>query len=212
MMGWKEFRKRKYAKYKRARENGDVDRDIIPLLDLINSTNKFITLSSCSGRIGILDTPKPGDKLNSVFLAKWHQGIKPQQVVEVAKNGKQTTWLISSSPILHISCKNLESAGELMEMANDARFSRSGIISLKKNIVAITSHERMEVPISRRGSLLIDENLIESVVELANEKMEKGKEKLTRLEQIMSAPSNGIGIVAQHSCGHSRTDRTKNIQ
>lgn len=187
MIGWEEFRKEKYIKYKKARESGDVDQDIIPLLDLINSTNRFISLSSCSGRIGVLDTPKPGDKLNSVFLAKWHQSIKPQQVVEAAKKGEQTTWLINNPPILHIGCKNLESAGELMEMANNARFSRSGIISLKKNIVAISSHERMEVPISRGKSLLIDENLVETVVDLANEKMEKGKEKLARLEQILNS-------------------------
>lgn len=184
-MGWGEFRKAKYVKYEKAKENGEVDQDIISLLDSINSSDRFITLSSCSGRIGVLDSPEPGDKLNSTFLAKWHHAIEPRQLVETAKQGQQTTWLINNPPILHIACKNMESAGELMEMANNAGFSRSGIISLKKNIVEISSHESMELPVSRESTLLIGETSIETVVELANEKLEKGKEKLARLEDIL---------------------------
>ncbi len=185
MMGWEEFRKAKYVKYEKAKENGEVDQDIISLLDSINSSDRFVTLSSCSGRIGVLDTPEPGDKLNSTFLAKWHHVIEPQQSVEAAKQGQQTTWLINNPPILHIACESLISGGELMEMANNAGFSRSGVISLKKNIVEISSHESMEVPVFRESSFLIEESSIETVVELANEKLEKGKEKLVSLEHII---------------------------
>lgn len=185
MKGWEQFRKEKYRKYQKAKEDGEVDQDIISLLDLINSSHRFITLSSCSGRIGVLDTPKPGDKLNSTFLAKWHHITEPQQVIDASKRGQRKTWLINNPPILHVACKNLRSAGELMEIANNAGFSSSGVISLKKIIVEISSHERMEVPLSTENTLLIHETSMKAVVSLANEKLEKGKQKLVNLENIL---------------------------
>ncbi len=185
MRGWEEFREEKYRKYQRVKESGEVDEDIITLLDLLNSSDRFVTLSSCSGRIGVLDTPQPGDKLNSTFLGKWHHTIEPHRVLEAAKKGKQTVWLITNPPILHIACKDLEIAEELMEMANESRFSSSGIISLKKNIVEVTSHESMEVPVFSRSTLLIDETSVGTVVELANQKLKKSKEKLVNLERIL---------------------------
>ncbi|MFO7968340.1 MAG: hypothetical protein R6U44_12150 [Archaeoglobaceae archaeon] len=188
MRSWEEYREEKCRKYQRVKESGEVDEDIIPLLDLFNSSDNFVTLSCCSGRIGILDTPSPGDKLNSTFLGKWHHSIEPQQVVETAEQGRQTVWLINDPPILHVACKNLKIAGELMEMASEARFSSCGIISLKKNIVEVTSHEGMEVPFFK-GTFLVDETSLEVIVELAkelaNEKLKKGKEKLVSLENIL---------------------------
>lgn len=185
MIGWEEFKEEKYRKYQKAKSDGKIDQDIISLLDVINSNDRFVTISSCSGRIGVLDTPKAGDKLNSKFLAKWHHHVDPQEVVEVVKKGRRTTWLIVNSPILHVACKDLQSAGELMDIANNNGFARSGMISLKKNIVEISSHERMETPTSSREVRLLEEELLKVVVSFANGKLSRSKEKLSNLERAL---------------------------
>ncbi|RLF92142.1 hypothetical protein DRN82_00495, partial [Thermococci archaeon] len=43
-----------------ALRRGEVDEDIIPLLEKINSMENYFTTSSCSGRISVMEMPHFG--------------------------------------------------------------------------------------------------------------------------------------------------------
>ncbi|RLI74274.1 hypothetical protein DRO97_06095 [Archaeoglobales archaeon] len=185
MTTWKEFKKKKLKSYERAKKEKDVDEDIIPLLELINSKEEFVTLSSCSGRIAVIDIPEIGDKIDSKFLGKWHSEVGVDEIVKALRSGRKTTWLITYPPIIHVACSNLANAEKLMRIANNAGFRRSGIISLKKLIVEISSLERLELPVAINGEMILDAKTIEIIVDFANKKLSRGKEKLDRLKELI---------------------------
>ena len=182
---WNEYKKRKYEGYLEAKARGEVDEDIVPLLDLINSFDEFVTLSSCSGRIAVMDMPEFGDKVEAEFLGKWHRCVEYDDVLDAVKNGKKTTWLIMFPPIIHVACRDLESAERLMIVANNAGLRRCGIISLKNKIVEINTLERLEVPVAINGEIIVDEKALRVMVGIANKKLEKSKKKLESLYKIL---------------------------
>ena len=185
MKNWGNFKSEKLKRYEIAKKKGEVDEDIIPLLDLINLKESFVTLSSCSGRIAVIDTPEFGDKTNSEFLGKWHYKVDANEVVDAVKKGRKTTWLIAYPPIIHVACSDLANAEKLMKIANNAGFRRSGIISLKKLVVEISSLERLELPIAINGEMILDNKTIEVMVDFANKKLLKGKEKLYKFKELI---------------------------
>jgi len=184
---WEKFKKEKLEGYLKAKAEGNVDADIVDLLDLINEFDCFVTLSSCSGRIAVLDLKKPGDKVNSEFLGKWHEGVEAKEVKKAAKKSRNTAWLIQNHPIIHVACRDIEAAKILMNIANQAGFRRSGIISLNNFVVEIASLERLELPIAERNKMIINDEYLEYVVKWANEKLLKGKEKLRRLQAVLES-------------------------
>ena len=185
-MNWVEFKRKKLEILERAKENGEVDEDIIPLLDTINSFDCFVTTSSCSGRIVVLDVPKIGDKLNAKFLGKWHRTVDWKEVAKALEKSTSTTWLISDPPIIHVACRDLECARILMRIANESGFRRCGIISLNRFVVEITSFEKLEAPLAVNGKIVVDESYIKLLTDFANEKLLRGKEKLERLKSKLS--------------------------
>lgn len=184
-MHWKEFRKKTIENYENEKKKGKVDADIIPLLDLINTFECFVTLSSCSGRIYLIDIPKFGEKEKCKILAKWHDLASADKILKIAKLGKKQVWLIMQPPILHIACKSLEHAKKLLQFAMQSGFSNSGIISLKKNVVRLHSNERIEVLIALNSKLLVSEEYLKILVELANQKLVHAKGKIKRLMKKM---------------------------
>ena len=70
-------------------------------------------------------------------------------------------------------------------MANNAGFRRSGITSLKKLVVEISSLERLELPIAINGEIILDNKTIEVMVDFANKKLLKGKEKLYKFKELI---------------------------
>ncbi|WP_457550801.1 tRNA(Phe) 7-((3-amino-3-carboxypropyl)-4-demethylwyosine(37)-N(4))-methyltransferase [Archaeoglobus sp.] len=185
VMEWCEFKKSKMETLEWAKERCEVDEDVIPLLDLINSFDCFVTTSSCSGRIGVLDMPEFGDKVEAKFLGKWHEPVKFEDVLKAVKRGQRVVWLIMYPPIIHIACKDLSCAEMLMSIANNSGFRRSGIISVKNWVVEITSLERLEVPVALNGELILSENALRVMVDFANRKLAKSKEKLKRFYKAL---------------------------
>ncbi len=184
-MNWVEYKRKKLEGYTLAKERGEVDEDIIPLLDLINSFDCFVTTSSCSGRIGILDMPEFGDKVEAKFLGKWHDMVEFKDVLKAVRRGQRVVWLIMYPPIIHIACKDLSCAEELISIANKSGFRRSGIISLKNWVVEITSLERLELPVALNGEIILSESALKIMVDFANRKLAKSKEKLKRLYKAL---------------------------
>ncbi|MEM0202552.1 MAG: hypothetical protein QXO16_02980 [Archaeoglobaceae archaeon] len=187
---WEEYRRRRLEDFEKEKREGRVDEDIVPLLEWINSIESYVTLSSCSGRIAVLDLEDFGKKLNSRFLGKWHRSASFEEVLESARNCKRQGWLIQFPPIVHVACKDLASAEKLLRVANMAGFRRSGVISLRNLVVEIASLERIEIPIAIDGKLIVDESYLRTAVEIANLKLEKGKRKLEKLFNLLSEIKN----------------------
>ncbi|KUJ98512.1 MAG: hypothetical protein XD43_1822 [Thermococcales archaeon 44_46] len=170
---------------KEALEKGLVDKDIISLLEKVNSLENYFTTSSCSGRISVMQMPNFGDKLNAVWLGKWHREVELEEVLEaIEKHSEGMLWFMLHSPILHISTKTLKDAVELLNLAISCGFKHSNIksISHKKLVVEIRSTERMDVPLGMNGELWVSEDYLKRIVEIANLQLRRAKEKLKRLE------------------------------
>jgi len=168
-----------------ALEKGLVDSDIIPLLNKINSPENYFTTSSCSGRINIMQMPDLGDKLNAIWLGKWHSEVKIEEVLNaINKHDEGMLWFMVHSPILHVSAKTLEDAVELLNLAIACGFKHSNIksVSHKKLVVEIRSTERMDVPLGRDGELWVNESYLAKIVSMANLQLRRAKEKLRKLE------------------------------
>ena len=162
-----------------------VDRDIIVLLDKINALDNYFTTSSCSGRISVMEMPHFGDKLNSVWLGKWHREVTVEEVLEaIGKHRSGQLWFLVRSPILHVAARTMEDAVKLLNLSIGLGFKYSNIksVSHKKLLVEIRSTERMDVPLGEDGELWIDEAYIERIVGIANAQVRRFKGKLKRLE------------------------------
>lgn len=173
-------------KLRKALMEGLVDRDIIPLLEKINSRDEYFTTSSCSGRIAVMQMPDFGDKVNARWLGKWHREVSLEEVLEaVGRHDAGMLWLMVHSPILHVASKTLEDAVRLLNTGILSGFKNSNIksVSHKKLVVEIHSTERLDVPLGEDGELWVSEDYMARAVEMANRQLRRAKGKLKKLEE-----------------------------
>jgi len=171
---------------RQALEERKVDEDIITLLEKINALENYFTTSSCSGRISVMEMPHFGDKVNSVWLGKWHREVTVEEVLEaIGRHEKGQLWFLVRSPILHVGARTLDDAVKLLNLAIGLGFKYSNIksVSHKKLLVEIRSTERMDVPLGADGRLWVSEDYIERIVGIANDQLRRFKGKLKRLEE-----------------------------
>jgi tRNA wybutosine-synthesizing protein 3 len=162
-----------------------VDKEIIEILDIINSNDNYYTSSSCYGRLVLLELPKIGDKVNAKFLGKWHRKIEKKEFLDAFKKSSNgQIWFLAQSPIIHIFSKDLDSGDAFVKKAVSCGFKNSGFRSIKKNIVIeITSTERIDVPIGFDGFFYFNDDYIDFLLSLSNEMIERFSEKLDRLKE-----------------------------
>ena len=97
---------------------GSLDMPIRPLVSLINDIEGLVTTSSCSGRISIFrNDTSPGTKGINWLLVR-HSVISVADIMEAtsqlqAADGETLTLLKCEGMILHVMCKDLQSAREL---------------------------------------------------------------------------------------------------
>ena len=170
-----------------------VDYDIITLLEKINALENYFTTSSCSGRISVMEMPHFGDKVNSVWLGKWHREVTVEEVLEaIGKHEMGQLWFLVRSPILHVAARTLEDAVKLLNLAIGLGFKYSNIksVSHRKLLVEIRSTERMDVPLGENGELWVSEDYVERIVAIANDQLRRFKGKLKRLEEEIEELGN----------------------
>ena len=153
---------------------GNVDEQIKPILDKINSMDDYYTTSSCSGRVMVYE---PSSERHVEWLFVTHDEIT---LSEVKKHMTQSSWLKQTGLILHIACRDLIAAEKMLEKLRGAGFKRAGIISAKKNLIEVMSTEQLAAPLKAAA----DEYLRILVTEV-NKLMKQTKEKLKRLEKIL---------------------------
>lgn len=158
---------------------GGWDKHILELCNKINSFENYYTTSSCSGRIMIIvDQEK---KAADLFEFVSHEKIKKLKIPE---NGNFK--FKQEPPILHIACKDVDSAKIMLNKIRDAGWKRAGIISLGKNIVIeMIGTDKIEFPLIKNDKLLVNENFLELVINKSNENIEKGWSKINQLAKLL---------------------------
>ena len=160
------------------------DKEILPILILINDSEECYTSSSCAGRIVLLEIPKIGDKKKARFLGKWHRIIEPNELEIAAKKAKNgLLWLIAQSPIIHIVTYTGEMADKIVKTAIASGFKNSGMKSIgRKIVVEVCSTERLDAPIGKDGILFCEKEYSQLLTDISNEVIKKAMDKLLRFE------------------------------
>ncbi|MBU2590101.1 MAG: hypothetical protein KKB39_05065 [Nanoarchaeota archaeon] len=154
---------------------GHIDEDIKPLLEKINKHKEYETTSSCSGRIVLLENQKKG---TTAWKFKSHTKVN---VEDVWKNlSEDNIWFMQEPMILHVKCKDLESAKELIDKANKVGF-KAAALSPKTFTVVIQGVEKIETILNKK---LISKEYLTLLVEEANKKLLATKKRMKELENL----------------------------
>ena len=161
---------------------GSIDKNIIPLVNLINSIKDYYTTSSCGGRIIILTNPKSGKRQDSKWLFMSHEKTSYNKLKKALKKlPEDELWFKFESVILHITCKDIDAAQKLLDIARNLGLKRSGIITTRKKIVVeIFDTEKIDTIIANKGKFVITEDYLRLLTKLANKKLEKRDKKIKK--------------------------------
>jgi tRNA wybutosine-synthesizing protein 3 len=164
-----------------AEKVGDLDQDLKPLLDAINSLPDCYTTSSCSGRIVLFQNL--GGKSLDKTVGKWHRKVQPDDVFRLIQPMDGVVNFIYEPPILHIMARTLEKAAVILILSREAGFKRTGIQSLRPEriLVEALSTERIDAPIMAAGKTLVSDEYLRFLIQQANAKYDGGQGKLQRL-------------------------------
>lgn len=169
---------------------GKWDKKIVFLCKKINCLDDYYTTSSCSGRVLLMINQEK--KSHNLFLAVSHELISfnwlKNNLNQIIKNKKLNKLLIKfkcEPPILHVICRNLESASLLLEKAKSSGMKHSGIHYLGKNpILEINGDDRLEFPIIDQHKILIDDNFLKLIVKESNKKLKKSWKMIKKLKNF----------------------------
>ncbi|XP_006146103.1 tRNA wybutosine-synthesizing protein 3 homolog isoform X1 [Tupaia chinensis] len=164
---------------------GSVDEDVVELVQLLNAREQFFTTSSCAGRIVLLDGDINGfavQKQNRCWLLVTHKPCVKDDVILALKKANGDAVLKFEPFVLHVQCRQLQDAQILHSVAIDSGFRNSGITVGKrgKTMLAVRSTHGLEVPLSHKGKLMVTEEYIEFLLNIANQKMEENKKRIER--------------------------------
>jgi tRNA wybutosine-synthesizing protein 3 len=154
---------------------GEVDEEILPIIEKINSNPNYFTTSSCAGRIALIELPEIGDKEGAEFLGKWHREVEVEEVKAAYSKAKDATtiFFLAQSPIIHVRCKNLESAVALRNTAVESGLKYSTLKSL-------TLNSNLE------PQKIVVEIYISFLVENANLALKRARQKLEKFQQNLA--------------------------
>ena len=135
---------------------GSIDERIRRLVEKLNVDERYFTLSSCSGRVMITSKSKDNQKQNLSWHFTSHQCPTFDELKSNMKGGDS---ILKFEPfVLHVQCRDLESAKKLLTIALGSAFRNSGIIPSKGNrfVLAVRSTLTLELPITdNEGTLLV---------------------------------------------------------
>lgn len=197
-----------FLKKKDKSKKGSIDKDVIGIVNSINSKKDYYTTSSCAGRIVLLEmkSKKKNDcdwifskhdkvKFNEIndTLEKYNKNqsrelpLKESKLKETSFEScfKYPIWFKQQPIILHVACRSLDAAKKLLEAARKV-FKHSGILSIteRKAAIEIIGSERIDTIIADRN-FAADEKYIKQLVKYANHNFAENKRKSERFLRIL---------------------------
>jgi len=166
---------------------GKWDEKIVDLCEKINSLDDHYTTSSCAGRsVLIIDKIK---KQSGLFVKVYHDLISFEQLKEDLNKvilSKEIIKFKMEPCALHVACKTLEDAQNLLDKAKLAGWKRSGIIATgDRFMVELNSTEKIEFPIIKDNNILVDDEFLKIVIEDSNNKLKRSWKKIEGLKKFL---------------------------
>ena len=163
------------------------DEQIIPLCEAINEKPNFYTSSSCAGRLALLKIPMMGKKEDAEWLLTSHEETSVNSVMQALENLPDNQIVFRYEPfILHVGCRTLKDAEKLLNLVRDFGLKRCGMISLGENpTVEITSTANISTLIADKGKVLLPDEYIKTLVEIANTLLTQNWELIFTLTNLI---------------------------
>ena len=163
------------------------DEKIKGLCEKINKRKEFYTTSSCAGRIVLL---KQEDKKGeNRFVFRTHNKTTfnelKDELDKIREKGQEKgiIYFKQEACILHVACRDLGDAQELLKKAKLSGWKKSGIMNIGERIMLeMMSTEAIIFPIMDKGRIIINDEFLRLIVKEANLKLEKSWEKIQKLE------------------------------
>ncbi|XP_012675720.2 tRNA wybutosine-synthesizing protein 3 homolog [Clupea harengus] len=186
-----QWKKRCFSKVDISKK-GSIDDDIYHIVSLINVSSNYFTTSSCSGRIILVEGLSESSKVqkqNISWLFVSHQKCKEEDVVLALQKASGSAVLKFEPFVLHVQCKDIGSARLLHSVAVSSGFRNSGVSIGKRGkiIMAVRSTHCLEVPLGHKGEILVNENYIHFLVQIANQKMAENLNRIKRFYDGLQA-------------------------
>lgn len=189
-----------FLKKKDKSKKGSIDRDVVKLIDEINSKDDFYTSSSCAGRIVLLDM-KSSRKNECNWIFAKHDKVNFKEINDAIKkhsndrksnNEKSNNnnklnkknnyelWFKQQPLILHVACRDLESAKIFLETARKI-FRRAGIIAIteRKITIEIIGSEHLETIVADKN-FVADKFFLKVLIKYANRNFRENKKKINK--------------------------------
>jgi len=184
-----EDRKKKQLEMQDNSSIGKWDAKIKKLCEKINKNENYYTTSSCAGRIVLI---KQADKKQAdLFLFRSHEKVTFSQLKKELKNvtklnKKDLIYFRQEQCILHVACRTLEDAQNLLDKAKQVGWKNSGIMASRDRIILeMRSTEHIEFPIINKGRVIADDKFLKILVKETNRKLEKTWDKIHKLEKLL---------------------------
>ena len=183
---WAREKEARYARMLEDLDVGYLDPDIYHVLMAIFERPEAFPVSSCSGRITVVDAPMPWHRKGSTVVFKKHSTIEESEVSSVILPNSPLSrlWLVATGPILHVSTLTLREALAMLRIAREAGMKHSGILSISRRGIYLELKTGVRLTILLRAGSYTIENLGE-VVRAANEALLEGKDRLARLYKLL---------------------------
>lgn len=176
------FQKQKESFLKKTDKSkkGSIDLPIKKLINIINKRSEFYTTSSCSGRT-VLIAPKK--KKGTEWFYITHKKASLKDIENKLKNiPKKDIWIKFEPFIIHIACKNFDSAEQILKKARNAGIKKAGIQSTKKILVEMIGTDSLNALIAKKGKIMITKDYLKELIRQANLKQKNNLKKIKKLE------------------------------
>ncbi|WP_448577961.1 tRNA(Phe) 7-((3-amino-3-carboxypropyl)-4-demethylwyosine(37)-N(4))-methyltransferase [Thermosphaera sp.] len=182
------WRKRKKSFWERILEDleiGYLDKDLLPLLILLNLDARIYTMSSCSGRITLVDGDNPWSRDDTSVVFKKHIPIALDELLSIyqAKIDKKL-WIIVTGPIIHLSSSQISLALRILDKARREGYKHSGIMHLSRSkgvLLELSTGIWVSQLLRTAEKTLVAEEDLNLIVDEYNRMLLEGKKRLDRL-------------------------------
>ena len=174
--------------FEKAKKDGKMDNDFIPLCNFLTKSKNYFSTSSCAGRITLVGLDMKESKKESAFHRKQHRKIKFSEVKDgIESYSGEVLWFKQEPIIFHLGTNNLENAKKVLVACEKAGIKRSGIKVAKegKFIIEIVGTHQINTPVREQEITKLGDNYLKYLVKKANQKFDKNKKSLKKMEKEM---------------------------
>ena len=179
---WKDFRKTRLKLLENAAKAEKVDGKILNLLEKINNNRNLATISSCYGRVVLLEFDVMKTKKRSAFYRKWHRRVNAEEVELAVSSyaGKLPLWFRVEPFILHVAAKDMKAASDFLNKMRKAGVRRGGIQGIQK--------DRVNIEVQGTTGMYLPATVFEgswnNLVRIANKMMELNEKQIRKLVRV----------------------------